>query len=375
MAATLAVAGCSSESDGGDGPGEVAATVDGVEIPSARIDEIVEGQEALLADVEEAERAEARLEAERNALSAEIQLTAVEGAVEERFGLDIPEEDIDAALEAQIEQQGGQEAFDQLAEEQGLTSDEAVGFAREGAYIQVLVEYVQAQLAEEGGTSEEELRAQYEANPEAFQTSTARHILVETEEEAQEVLDRLEAGEDFGELAQELSIDPGSGQNGGELGEAPRGTYVEPFEEAIYSEDTELGEVVGPVETQFGHHLIIVDERTTPTFEEVRPQLEAQLSGAAFTEFLDSVFADIEVTVDPYYGVWSPEERMVVPATDGASEGASQAPTGQTTQEPTGQATQEPTGQATQEPTGQPTQDATEGATDGASATEADGQG
>jgi len=316
IAATLAVSGCATSGSGdGDGPPEVAATVDGVEILSARIEEIVEAQAALIEDVEEAELPDARKDQERNALSAEIQLQAVEAAVEERFGLEITDEEIDAALEASIEAQGGQEAFDQLAEEQDLTSEEAMGFAREQAYVQVLVEYVQGKLAEEGGASEEELRAQYEATPEQFQSATVSHILVETEEEAQDVLDRLEAGEDFAALAQELSQDPGSGQNGGSLGEQARGSYVEPFSEAVYSEDTEIGEVVGPVETQFGFHLIIVDERTTPSFEEVRPQLEAQLSGAAFGEFLDAVFAEMEVEVAEYYGTWDAEQRMVVPAT------------------------------------------------------------
>jgi hypothetical protein len=174
------------------------------------------------------------------------------------------------------------------------------------------VEYVQGQLADEGGITEEELRAQYEADPSAYQTSQVRHILVETEEEAQDVLARLEDGEDFGELAMEVSTDPGSGANGGELGEAPRGSYVGPFEEAVWNEDNELGELLGPIETQFGFHLIIVDDRTTRSFEEVRPELEAQLSGTAFTEFLDSVFEDLEVEVDEYYGEWDPTSRSVV---------------------------------------------------------------
>lgn len=316
VTATLAVAGCTTSGSGetGDGPPEVAATVDGVEILSARIQEIVDAQAALLEDVEEADLPDARRDQERNALTAEIQLQAVEAAVEERFGLDITDEEIDAALEASIEAQGGQEAFDQLAEEQDLTSEEAMGFAREQAYVQVLIEYVQGKLAEEGGVSEEELRAQYEADPQQFQSATVSHILVETEEEAQAVLDRLEAGEDFAALAQELSQDPGSGQNGGSLGQQPRGSYVEPFSEAVYSEDTEIGEVVGPVETQFGFHLIRVDDRSTPSFEEVRPQLEAQLSGVAFGEFIDSVFSDIEVEVADYYGTWNAEQQRVVAA-------------------------------------------------------------
>ncbi len=324
-AAVVAVAGCSSTTTGDGEVPAVAATVGDVEISGERIEEIVDLQSAALEDTPEEEQADARLNAARQALSAEIQLRAVEAAVEERFGLDIPDEDVDAALEAQIEAQGGQEAFDQLAEDSGLSSEDARGFARDNAYVTVLVEYIQAQLADEGGVTDQQLREQYEAAPEQFQTSEVRHILVDTEEEAQDVLARLEAGEDFGALAEELSNDPGSAANGGALGEAPRGSYVQPFSDAIYSEDTEIGEVVGPVESQFGFHVLIVDARTTPAFEDVREQLEAQLVGAQFNDFLETVFAEVEVEVDPYYGEWDAQRRMVVPILPDAEETESEA--------------------------------------------------
>lgn len=321
VAATLATVGCSSTTDDGGVPA-VAATVSGIEIPGERIEEIVDLQMATLDGAPEEERANARLETARQALSAEIQLRAVEAAVEERFGLDIPDEDVDAALEEQIEAQGGQEAFDQLAEDSGLSAEDALGFARDNAYVAVLVEYVQAALAEDGGVTDDELRAQFEAAPEQFQSSEVRHILVDTEQEANDVIARLDAGEDFGAVAEEVSNDPGSAANGGALGEAPRGSYVEPFSEAVYSEDTELGEVVGPVESQFGFHVIIVDARTTPEFEDVRDQLEAQLVGAEFSDFLQEVFDEAEVEVDPYYGEWDSASRMVVPVAEETEEPA-----------------------------------------------------
>lgn len=383
--AAMALTACSSgggDGGGGDAP-EVAATVGGTEIPGSRIDEIVASQAGLIEATEDEQADQQRRELERSALSAEIQLAAVETAVEERFGLDISDEEVDARLQEQIEEQGGQEAFDQLAEEQGIDGEAALGLARDNAYVQVLVEYVQGQLADEGGITEEELRAQYEADPSAYQTSQVRHILVETEEEANDVLARLDDGEDFGELAMELSTDPGSGANGGELGEAPRGSYVGPFEEAVWNEDNELGELLGPIETQFGFHLIIVDDRTTRSFEEVRPELEAQLSGTAFTEFLDSVFEELEVEVDEYYGEWDPTSRSVIdpdaaqpqpdlpveppaeapateaPATDAP---ASEAPA---TEAPASEApaTEEPTEDATsdaEEPTAEPTETSTD---------------
>jgi peptidyl-prolyl cis-trans isomerase C len=86
----------------------------------------------------------------------------------------------------------------------------------------------------------------------------SKHILVEEEATAEEVMDKLEEGEDFAELASEYSIDPGSADNGGEYGWVPRGTFVPEYEEAAFS--AELNEPV-IVESQFGFHVIVVEDR------------------------------------------------------------------------------------------------------------------
>lgn len=87
----------------------------------------------------------------------------------------------------------------------------------------------------------------------------SRHILVETEEEAFEVLNALENGELFASLAQAVSTDTGSGSRGGELGWAPVENYVPEFEAAVT--EAEIGEVTGPVESEFGYHIIQVRAR------------------------------------------------------------------------------------------------------------------
>lgn len=84
----------------------------------------------------------------------------------------------------------------------------------------------------------------------------ARHILVNDEGTAQEVLDQLEAAEDWNELAVEYSIDASNREQGGDLGWFSRGRMVEPFEQAAF--EAEVGEIVGPVQTDFGWHLIEV---------------------------------------------------------------------------------------------------------------------
>src|SRR5438105_13974481 len=76
--------------------------------------------------------------------------------------------------------------------------------------------------------------------------------------QAQKVLAEAKAGKDFGELAQQYSQDPGSAHNGGDLGWAERSAFVAPFADALFG--MKVGEIKGPVKTQFGYHIIRLDE-------------------------------------------------------------------------------------------------------------------
>lgn len=125
--------------------------------------------------------------------------------------------------------------------------------------------------------TEEELRAVYDkafgAQTEPKTEYNAAHILVATEEEAKAVADELAKGADFGTLAEERSTDNSSG-NKGDLGWFTADMMVEPFAKAV--ESLEKGQVSAPVQSQFGWHVIkLNDERTQtpPEFETVRDQL------------------------------------------------------------------------------------------------------
>ena len=89
--------------------------------------------------------------------------------------------------------------------------------------------------------------------------ATARHILVDTEAQAQELKQQIENGADFAALAAEHSKCP-SGASGGDLGEFSQGMMVPEFDKVVFSES--IGEVHGPVGTQFGYHLIEITSRT-----------------------------------------------------------------------------------------------------------------
>jgi hypothetical protein len=105
----------------------------------------------------------------------------------------------------------------------------------------------------------------------------ARHILVATEEEANDVIDALKNGESFADLAKAVSTDTGSGAKGGELGWSPVSQYVKPF--AVAALSAEIGAVVGPVKSEFGYHVIQVRAR------EDRDLTEDQINNAKESEF------------------------------------------------------------------------------------------
>jgi len=89
--------------------------------------------------------------------------------------------------------------------------------------------------------------------------AAARHILVETQNECEDIKRQIEAGADFAELARQHSKCP-SGQQGGELGEFTSGQMVKEFDDVVFG--LELGRIHGPIETQFGFHLIEITRRT-----------------------------------------------------------------------------------------------------------------
>lgn len=125
----------------------------------------------------------------------------------------------------------------------------------------------------------------------------AAHILVATEEEAATLKTQLADGADFAELAKAKSTDTGSGANGGDLGWFGLGMMVKPFEDAVVA--AKVGEVTGPVKSDFGYHLILVKETRVadkPTLDQMRDELAAEVENAAITAKLDEMTKAATVT-------------------------------------------------------------------------------
>lgn len=167
-------------------------------------------------------------------------------------------------------------------------------------------EVVESILA--SAVTEENLQAAYEeqyVTADLGEEYNAAHILVETEEEAQQIKADIEAGADFAETAKEKSTGP-SGPRGGDLGWFGQGVMVPAFEAAVL--DLEAGQVSDPVQTQFGWHIVkLVDTRVknAPDLETVRAELEQQIRSdaveARIEELLETANVDRSMgeEVDP----------------------------------------------------------------------------
>lgn len=304
---------------GGAAGSDVAATVGDVEITTAELDEAygqrAEGPAAaseLAADDSGAVEEDLKAGVLTNLIRTEV----LHQAAEER-GIEVSDEDIADQRELLVEQAGGEEALQEVIDSANVSDEELRANLRD----QVIQNKITAQLAE--GVDDAAIEDAYENDPQGRYGPKVevRHILTEKRAQARDAIERIESGEDFGEVASEVSIDPGSAQSGGNLGEVGRGATVPPFEEAAF--DAEVGELVGPVKSDFGFHVLEVTDRVpAPDLADVegriRTELEAQAGGQAFNEFITGFVADLEIQVDEQYGRWDEAAVAVVPADQGS---------------------------------------------------------
>lgn len=179
--------------------------------------------------------------------------------------------------------------LDQLVEQEALAQSIAALSLRHAANLENdrrgYISGVAVQAIVETAVTDEALQAAYDARfkDAAPQTEyNAAHILVETVEAAEKLKTDLAGGADFSGLAKANSTDTGSGANGGDLGWFGIGTMVKPFEDAVIA--AKVGQVAGPIQSDFGFHLILVKETRVaaqPTLDELRDELAADLESAA----------------------------------------------------------------------------------------------
>jgi peptidyl-prolyl cis-trans isomerase C len=162
---------------------------------------------------------------------------------------------------------------------------------------EMLKQYAMFKLLTQVEVTEQELSDYYRDNKNNFfreESIQASHILVDTEEKANEVLEQLNKGTAFENAAMQYSSCPSS-QQGGDLGPFTKGRMVKEFEDAAFA--LQLGEISEPVKTQFGYHIIKVTDKKEPgimLFEEVKEQLRRDLLAAKQNFFYSKKIEDLK---------------------------------------------------------------------------------
>lgn len=186
----------------------------------------------------------------------------------------------------------------QEAKKAGLDKKPAIAAEAEAARQGVLIRSYVQQYVQANPIKEEQLRADYEKIKAQIGGTEykAAHILVKEEAEAVAIIDKLKKGEKFEELAKQ-SQDPGSKDNGGDLGWAAPSNYVKPFADAM----TALAKgkyTETPVKSDFGYHVILLEDSrptTFPSFDEVKPRLEQQAQNQQINAMVEALRAKAKV--------------------------------------------------------------------------------
>ena len=190
------------------------------------------------------------------------------------------------------------EILSQEAKKAGLDKKPDIAAQAEAAKQAILIRSYVQDYIKKHPIEEASLRAEYEkVKAQVGGTEyKAHHILVKEEAEAQTVIDNLKKGAKFEELAKQ-SIDPGSKENGGDLGWAASSNYVKPFADALAA--LEKGKYTEkPVKSDFGYHVIMLEDTrptTFPPFEEVKPRLLQQAQAQQITKMVEGLRAKAKV--------------------------------------------------------------------------------
>ena len=271
------------------GGANVAATVNGVEINDGEVLALAErsGDEAVT-----------DAEGFRNLLTNAILTEAMVTAAESEFGL----ENIDSQETVDVFIAGA--SPDELGILQSVAANP--GLSEDAVDLVATQLLVRSTVKEQIANDPEFLEAVWQDNQNLLIQACASHILVASEEESQAVRERLEAGEDFAALAAEVSLDV---QSPGGVLPCPvnPSVYIEPFSSVVAT--APVGELVGPVETQFGWHIIIVESREFPqSLDELAADpirwIPSELLDAGWSRWLNEAVADAAIDVRSQIGMW-----------------------------------------------------------------------
>ena len=285
-ALALTLAACSSSDD-------TAATVNGEEIPASLVEAFAGGPDADAATVSQA-------------LATLIQWSITEQAAAEQFSYAPTDDEIQDQVD-EIVAQAGVGSLEELADGEGVPEEVLRRYILQLMVQDAVTAEFESSLPAPGDDAVSTELTDNEANW-TFVCTT--HLLVETEDEARAALERIENGEAFADVAADVSTDTASAVQGGDLGCSAASGFVEPFAQAAMT--AELGTPTGPVESQFGFHVLVVSSRELATADDVRSSLLSDAVLAAADAWFLEVTSAADVEVGDGFGTWVTEPNPAI---------------------------------------------------------------
>ncbi|MBS4191994.1 peptidylprolyl isomerase [Bacillus sp. FJAT-49705] len=210
--------------------------------------------------------------------------------------IDISQKEIDKEMEKYAEQFGGEEAFKEILKSNGVEYSQ---FEKDMEIFLATKKLLEPRIK----ITDDEMKTYFEENKASFaqeEQVQASHILVKDEKTANEVIKKINAGEDFAKLAKEYSTDASNSESGGELGYFGRGDMVEEFSNAAFS--LPVGKISDPVKTEYGYHVIKVTDKKEAkeaNYEESKEEVKAAIFetkiSSEYSTWLDEKHKEYEI--------------------------------------------------------------------------------
>lgn len=283
MIASMVFSGCSTQQEG------VVAEVDGHQISQEEFDKDFQ----VYKDLYERQLGEGALDQEGmdgKTMGESLEESILDKLIMERLiqddnekkGIEVTEEDLQEYIDEYKESIGGEESYQQFLQSNNL-SDEY--------FVDNMMKELRGRKHKDDflsgvSVSDEEAREYFEENKDDLVEINASHILLGSEEEALDVLEKLDAGEDFAELATTESMDSISAVNGGNLGYFGKGQMIPEFEEVAFQ--LEEGETSDIVKTEVGYHVIKIQDKRE-SFDDLEDKVMELIKEEAYFDYVQSL--------------------------------------------------------------------------------------
>jgi foldase protein PrsA len=188
-----------------------------------------------------------------------------------KAGITATDDEINAEVEKARNYFDSEEKFNEFLTSQKMTME----YLKDSIRKDILVNKLKEKLTVNAAVTDEDVAAYYASNQSQFMSIKASHILMKDEAKAKEVLEKAKSGENFNDLAVQYSEDPSAKENKGELGYFRKGDMVSEFETAAFALQT--GQISNLVKTDFGYHIIKMEDKKIDKLEDVAAELKNSL--------------------------------------------------------------------------------------------------